>query len=48
MKDERSSQDRGLDGAITDLGNAAASLLGAIADLLDEVRRALQRGGESR
>jgi hypothetical protein len=43
MKDDRSSRDRGLDGAITDLGNAAASLLGAIVDLLDEVKQALQR-----
>jgi hypothetical protein len=44
MKDDRSSRDRGLDGAITDLGNAAASLLGALADLLDELRQALRRG----
>jgi hypothetical protein len=43
MKDDRNARDRGLDGAITDLGNAAASLLGALVDLLDDVRRALQR-----
>jgi hypothetical protein len=44
MNDDRNARDRGLDGAITDLGNAAASLLGALVDLLDDVRRALQRG----
>jgi len=40
--DNRGSRSRGLDDSIRDLGNVAAELLGALVDLLDDARRALQ------
>jgi hypothetical protein len=40
--DDRRSQSRGLDDSVRDLSNVAAQLLGALVDLLDDARRALQ------
>ncbi|MFI5048581.1 MAG: hypothetical protein ACHQEA_01800 [Gaiellales bacterium] len=40
--DDNRSQSRGLDDSLRDLSNAAAELLGALVDLLDDARRALQ------
>ena len=40
--DDRRSRSRGLDDSVRDLSNAAAQLLGALVDLLDDARRALQ------
>jgi hypothetical protein len=40
--DDRRSRSRGLDDSVRDLSNVAAQLLGALVDLLDDARRALQ------
>ena len=40
--DDHRSRSRGLDDSVRDLSNVAAQLLGALVDLLDDARRALQ------